>query len=293
MRRDYFLCVFLLCLCVSLFFVLFTPLYFLYGEIVPRDFGGIETMMSWLFALMVFVAIPVYAAWRKKLWMAVGLASYSFVVGCLPAWILPGMADKLVGEDANIVSVVFGGFLKDTYSTVEAPFGPMSRALGDDFTESLPRKILPVVLIVYAVVQIFRFYKAAYEAEQVTPVSALDSTVKENNIQGVAGVRESQTLPPEILGTVISAPVASAPGPMAAPVARPVATPVAAPVARPVSVSVAVPASPSETPAARPVAMPVAQPVAQPATRPVALPGNMGNNVATRPNQGNIPPQNN
>lgn len=278
MRRDYFLCVFLLCLCVSLFFVLFTPLYFIYGSVVPRDFGGIETMMSWLFATMVFVAIPVYAAWKKKLWMVVGLASYSFVVGCLPAWILPGMADKIVGEDANVVSVAFGGFLKDTYSTAEAPFGPMSRAFGDSFTESLPRKILPVVLVIYIAVQVFRFYKAAYKAEQVTPVSALDSTVKENNIQGVAGVRESQTLPPEVLGTVISAPVAPAQGQTARPVAMPVAQPVAAPVAQPV---------------AAPVALPVTKPAPQPVARPVAMPANVGNNVATRPNQGNMPPQNN
>ena len=204
MRRDYFICVFLLCICVSLFYVCFLPLYFVYGEIVPREFGPMETAFSWIFLILVFAVLPVYASVKKKFWMSAGLAAYG-ILAAFPVWVLPGMADKLAGDDASIVSVIWAFLLKSIYGMAEAPFAPVTRAFGDTFTEGLPRRIMPVALILYAGCQLFRFYRNAYKAEQLDPMKAIDKTSIEN---GPRNVRAATM--PEVLGTVISAPDTSA-----------------------------------------------------------------------------------
>ena len=203
MRRDYFICVFLLCICVSLFYVAFLPLYFIYGATVPREFGPVETAASWIYLALVFAVLPVYAAYKKKFWMSAGLAAYG-ILAAFPVWVLPGMADKLSGEGASIISVIWAFLLKSIYGMAEAPFAPISRALGDVFTETLPRRIMPVALIIYAGCQLFRFYRNAYRAEQLDPLKAIDKTVIENSSRNV---RKASI--PEVLGTVISAPEAS------------------------------------------------------------------------------------
>ena len=63
---------------------------------------------------------------------------------------------------------------------------------------------MPVALILYAGVQLFRFYRDAYKAEQLDPMKAIDKTSIEN---GPRNVRTASI--PEVLGTVISAPDAS------------------------------------------------------------------------------------
>lgn len=236
MRRDYFICTFLLCICVSLFYVCFSPLYFVYGGIVLREFGLVETIFAWVYAIFVFAVLPVYAAIFKKFWVTAGLASYSLLCACLPVWILHGMEASIAGPDANILSVIWGFCLKSIYGMSEAPFAPISRAFGNKFTETLPRKILPVIIIIYCVVQLYRFYKAAYIAEKLSPEDVIDTTAQENKKKVTEGVRNS-TIEPEILGTVISAPSKPAPAPDAAPKPAPAhATPVKAPVQAPVQV---------------------------------------------------------
>ncbi|MCR5049155.1 MAG: hypothetical protein K6A37_09385 [Saccharofermentans sp.] len=211
MRRDYFICVFLLCICVSLFYVCFLPLYFVYGEIVPREFGPVETAFSWIYLVLVFAVLPIYAAYKKKFWMSAGLAAYG-VVAAFPVWVLPGMADKLSGEDASIVSVVWAFLLKSIYGMAEAPFAPITKVLGDTFVETLPRRIMPVALILYVGCQVFRFYRNAYRQEQLDPLKALDKTSIENNTTGIGSKSVRKASMPEVLGTVITAP---APAPSA------------------------------------------------------------------------------
>lgn len=208
MRRDYFICVFLLCICVSLFYVCFLPLYFVYGQIVPREFGPVETAFSWIYMILVFAVLPVYAAYKKKFWITAGLAAYG-VVAAFPVWVLPGMADKLAGEDANIIAVVWAFLLKSVYGMAEAPFAPVTRVFGDSFTEVLPRRIMPVALIFYAGCQLFRFYRNAYRQEQLDPMKALDKTSIENNLTGIGTKTVRKASMPEVLGTVITAPAPS------------------------------------------------------------------------------------
>lgn len=208
MRRDYFIFVFLLCICVSLFYVFLFPLYFTYGVVVPREFGVLEKISSWICLLAVFGFLPVFAAVRRKFWITAGLACYGFLAS-VPSWLLPGMADKLSGSEANIIYVLWGFLLRCVYSMAEAPFAALTPFLGDFFAEKLPRRIMPAALLIYAVVQIFRFYRKAYIAEQLDPVKAIDHTSLENS-ETVAALKDRSVRKarmPEVLGTVISAPV--------------------------------------------------------------------------------------
>lgn len=206
MRRDYFTCVFLLCICISLFYVCFLPLYFVYGATVPREFSWIEILISWIYMLLVFIVLPVYAAKKNKFWITAGLACYG-ILASLPVWIMPSLTDKLSGADASIIAVVEAYVLRFIYGMAQAPFAAITPALGDSFVEVLPRRIMPVGLIIYFGFQIFRFYRKAYVAEQLDPLKALDSTSKENNEKLVGAANNvRQPVMQEVIGTVISAP---------------------------------------------------------------------------------------
>ena len=208
MRRDYFICVFLLCICVSLFYVCFLPLYFVYGaEAVPREFGLIEKLASWVYLLLIFIVLPIYAAYKKRFWISAGLAAYGFLA-TIPVWILPRMADKLAGEDASIITVGWAFLLRSIYGMAEAPFAALTPVLGNRFPEALPRRIMPVALLSYAFLRVLRYYRNAYIAEQLDPAKALDTTSIESS--GTVGSLSTKTVRkaaiPEVLGTVISAP---------------------------------------------------------------------------------------
>ncbi len=203
MRRDYFTCVFLLCVCASLFFVCFVPLYYTYGLTIPRDFSVLETICSWIYAVSVIVLLPVYAAWRKRPWISFGLAAYG-LLAYIPGWFLPGLAEKVSGSDASLPAVVINFLLRCIYGMVNAPFAALTPSLGADSASTMSRKILPVALIVYAVVKIFRFYRDAYLNEKLDPSFAVDNTAASSDARKV---RDAHI--PDILGTVISAPVRS------------------------------------------------------------------------------------
>ena len=166
-----------------------------------------EKVCSWLFFAAVLLVFPIYAAWRKRLWITLGLASYG-LLALLPSWILPGLAAKLSGEDAGVGASVEAFLLKSIYTMVNAPFAAMSAATGDKFALGLSTKILPVALITYIAFQLFRFYRDAYVAEQLDPASAIDKTAKENSdAADPRKVRDARI--PDILGTVISAPASA------------------------------------------------------------------------------------
>lgn len=207
MRRDYFACVFLLCVCVSLFYVCFKPLYFVYGSTVSREFGIIESLVSWIYLLLLFAVLPFYAAYKKKFWITAGLSVYG-ILASLPVWILPGLAPKLAGEDVSIVTVVWAFILRAIYGMVEAPFAAISRVFGDRFTEALPRWIMPVCLIVYFGSKVFRYYRNAYRVEQLDPAKTMDTTSIENSgtVGSIGAKPVRKAAIPEVLGTVISAP---------------------------------------------------------------------------------------
>ncbi|MBO4636284.1 MAG: hypothetical protein J5685_03980 [Clostridiales bacterium] len=226
MRRDYFTCVFLACIAASLFFVWLLPLYFTYGLIVPREFGSVETVAGFAFAAAVLIVIPLFAAWSKKKWIAMGLAFYG-IVPYLPIWFLPKITERISEGKASVISSMSGFLLKSIYGMVNAPFAPLSKYLGDDAASALSLWILPVSVCTYVMFQLVRFYRDAYVAEQLDPQSVVDTTAKENKRQqpdGSSGHRMREAKAPEVLGTVISAPVSDkrpAPAPAPAPAPKP------------------------------------------------------------------------
>lgn len=219
MRRDYFSCMFLLCICVSLFFVCFAPLYFTYNSIVVREFGLFERIMSVLFAVFVLLVVPIYSAYKKKFWIMAGLAFYGFFT-LLPGMFLPGLVDKngLINEIARFVWTFI-------YTMTRAPFAALSVAIGDAKARGLTNWILPVSLGCYALCQIFRYYRDAYVAEQLDPKTIMDTTAAENkkHVDPEAAKREAPK--PEILGTVIISPNAPAASNATAPVVTPANAP--------------------------------------------------------------------
>ena len=88
MRRDYFTCVFLGLIAGALAFVCFSPLYFTYEGIIPRDFTIFERCMSFLYAVFFVLFLPCYAAFKKKEWINWGLAAYGILI-YLPLWFYP------------------------------------------------------------------------------------------------------------------------------------------------------------------------------------------------------------
>jgi len=211
-RRDYFTCVFLGCICAALFFVYLTPSYFIYGGVTARPFGLLETIFAWLYALTVLIVLPAYAAYKKKFWITAGLMAYG-AFASLPIWIMPKLLGKLGGDDASIVAVIEGYFLKAIYRMATAPFAAISRAFGDKFSRMLPFRILPIAVIFYVGVQLFRFYRNAYVMEQLSPATAIDMTAKEN-AQPSEGRKVRDARIPEVLGTVISAPSSNGSAPV-------------------------------------------------------------------------------
>ena len=101
MRRDYFTCVFLGLIAGALAFVFFSPLYFTFDGIVPRDFPILERFMSFLYAVFFIFFLPFFAAFRKKEWVNWGLAAYGFLI-YLPLWFYP--AEKLAMENPGLTT---------------------------------------------------------------------------------------------------------------------------------------------------------------------------------------------
>lgn len=197
MRRDYFTCVFLLYVAVSLAFVCFLPSYFVYGSIITRQIGLVERIASIIVAISAIVIIPIVSAFKKKLWITLGASAYG-ILAYLPEMLISKMDSVLAGENASTLGVVQEFILKAIYQMVNAPYVGISKLIGDKNALLLPKLILPVSIISYILVQLFRFYHQAYIAEQMFPVADATHKVEKPN---------TAARKPEILGTVISAPV--------------------------------------------------------------------------------------
>lgn len=197
MRRDYFTCVVLLYIAASLSFVCLFPVYYEYGQIVTREITFLEQMFSIVCAFVAVLFVPILSALNKRKWIMIGSCAYG-LLAYLPEMILSKMDASLSGAGANSFAVIEAFFLRAIYSMVNAPYAGVSHFVGDKFALTLPKMILPMSLVCYIAVQLFRFYRNAYIAEQLNPVATQRPT--EN---------KASTRKPEILGTVISAPVSS------------------------------------------------------------------------------------
>lgn len=209
MRRDYFICVFLLYVALSLLFLCFVPAYFTYNGAVQiavvRDFSLIEKFAGIFYALLTLIVVPVYAGIKKRFWITLGASVYGFLA-YLPGMFMPHLATALASSEVGIATSLKSFGLRMIYNMVNAPFGSLSALFGNKFAASLSKAILPVTLIVYALIQLFRFYRDAYVAEQLNPSASMDSTKK---VKMDANGEPQKKAEPEVLGTVITAPASN------------------------------------------------------------------------------------
>ena len=181
-------------------FVCFEPLYFIYGSVVPREFGLFERMMSALYAFFFIIFLPFFAAFRSKVWVNWGLAVYGVLI-YLPKYFYP--AEALInGDDAKLTKMLLAVLLRGIYGMMQAPFAALSTLIGDKAASGLVYWILPMALIWPFVFKIGRFYRRAYLSEQLNPMP---------KVKPAPSVAHSgPAVKPEVLGTVITAPAVAA-----------------------------------------------------------------------------------
>ena len=198
MRRDYFTCVFLGLIAGALAFVCFESLYFTYNAIIPRDFSLFERLMSVLYTLFFIFFLPFFAAFKKKEWINWGLAAYGVLI-YFPIWFYPA-PEKIVGDGASMLSIFGALSLRAIYAVMQAPFAALSKLIGDHAASMIVYWILPVAVIWPVIFRIIRFYRRAYLSEQLNPMT---------NDQAAPAASKKNEAPdkPEVLGTVITAPV--------------------------------------------------------------------------------------
>ncbi|MBP0968993.1 MAG: hypothetical protein J5744_02505 [Oscillospiraceae bacterium] len=205
MRRDYFTCVFLACIAGALCFVCFEPLYFKYGGIVVREFGLTECIASAVYVVFFLVAVPLYAGYRRKYWISVGLACYG-LLAYLPGMLYPAQV-YLTGDDASMVHILIALILRGIYGMVNAPFAALSRIWGDSVASSLSYWILPLSVLFPLLIKTYRFYRDAYVAEQLNPATVVSAPSNSKFDRRDHRREQKKEAKPEVLGTVISAPV--------------------------------------------------------------------------------------
>ena len=181
-------------------FVCFAPLYFVYGGTVPRDFGLFERLMSLLYAIFFIIFLPFFAAYRDKVWINWGLASYGVLI-YLVKYLYPAEA-LITGEDASIPHMILAVSLRGIYGMMQAPFAALSTLIGDKAASALVYWILPVSLIWPLFLKVLRFYRRAYLSEQLNPMPKVQSKAQ--------AAHSGPAVKPEVLGTIITAPEVAA-----------------------------------------------------------------------------------
>ena len=198
MRRDYFTCVFLGLIAGALTFVCFKPLYFTWNQIIPRDFTTFERLMSVLYTLFFIFFLPFFAAFKKKEWINWGLAAYG-LLAYFPLWFYPA-PELIVGDNASFLHIIGALCLRAIYAVMQAPFAALSPFIGNDAASMVVYWILPVSIVWPVIFRIIRFYRRAYLSEQLNPMTPDQAAPAPSKVPEAPEK-------PEVLGTVISAPV--------------------------------------------------------------------------------------
>lgn len=179
-------------------FVCFGRPYFVYGGIDMRVFSPFEICMSFLYFLFFVMFLPIWGAFRKKIWINFGLAAYG-LLAYVPTLFYPS-AEAMV--DPGLGTQLRAALLKGIYSMVHAPFGGVSALMGNGFASKAVYWILPLSLAWLLLFKVGRFYRNAYLADR------LRSEPEPEAPQPAEPVKHAQE--PEVLGTVITAPVSAA-----------------------------------------------------------------------------------
>ena len=181
-------------------FVCFAPLYFVYGSVIPREFSLFERLMSLLYTVFFIVFLPFFAAFRYKVWVNWGLAAYGVLI-YIPIYFYPA-AELITGDDPKLTKVLLAACLRGIYGMMQAPFAALSPLIGDKAASALVYWILPLALFWPLVLKVLRFYRRAYLSEQLNPMPKVNPVA--------ATAHSGPAVKPEVLGTVITAPVVAA-----------------------------------------------------------------------------------
>lgn len=205
MRRDYFTCVFLSMFAVALLFVAMVPLYFTIDGILLREIGTFEKVVSVAFVSAFLLIIPILAAIYKKIWMSFAIVAYG-ALALIPGYLMNHLAGPLAGEEASLVAIFQAFVAKAIYAVVHAPFAGTAVVFGNGFATWSLKAFLWIPIVIYVFVQLFRFYRRSYIAEQQSFEVQAQTRVAKIGMNS-----EMPASKPEVLGTIISAPTSAAP----------------------------------------------------------------------------------
>lgn len=164
MKRDIIVDIFLGGILLSLLFVFSFPVLFAYNANIPREISLAERLMSVCFVLAFFLT-TVWACWKKKIWVALGLATYAFLA-YIPKWFLPKVYRNITLDGRNVVNSLLASFLNRIYELTHAPFAGLTGMVSEKTADNMTYRLLPTVIFGYLFAQIVHFYYNAYVTEK-------------------------------------------------------------------------------------------------------------------------------
>lgn len=222
MKKDLVLDIFLSFSLMALLFLFFFPAYFVYGEIAFRSVGVAERIFSVIFVLFWFTLCAL-TAYTKKISMLIGGLLFS-IMAYIPEWVL----SRLVTGDpkqGSVVTSLFTSLFRRLYEWINAPMVGISMLFDPKKGPQLSKWLLPILLMVFVFVQLFRFYRDAYLAEQLrldptpsttayemTRMSMENASSRTAKSAGIRKYAESDSTPSS--GKIESKEQASTPEPM-------------------------------------------------------------------------------
>lgn len=165
MKKDLVLDIFLSFALMALLFLFFFPPYFEYGQIVYRSVGVPERIFSVIFVLL-WLALCALTAYAKKISMLIGGVLFS-IMAYIPEWALSRLTTSANPKENSVVMSLITSLFRRLYEWINAPMVGISMLFEPQKGPQLSKWMLPILLGVFVMVQLFRFYRDAYLAEQL------------------------------------------------------------------------------------------------------------------------------
>ena len=166
------------------------PVLMTYDGVYSREISSLQGFYSFM-TLFLWIGLAAYTAWKKRTHLLIGGCVYA-VLAYVPEHFLKSIAEKPGKEEAMSFSE---SFFRQMYNLIYAPFTGFIRYFDKETAYNLTRQMLPMMLIVYVAVQLFRFYRNAYLAQKLQ----MNATVEASNpdLAKVLGGFEQDEKPPE------------------------------------------------------------------------------------------------
>ena len=201
MKRDIISDIVLLFSLIGLLFMFGNTPYLQYDAVVTRSISIYERMGSFFFIILMLFAIVV-CAWKKKLFVMIGCACYG-LLAYLPGIFLPGIEKSIAKGGTSLLDTFASLFWHRIYEVVNAPFAGQIGIVSEKTAAGMSKWFLPMTVITYIVVQLYRFYRDAYVAEQMHR-SEMANLQHASLAKEIATPLRQQAAQP--LGTIVTAP---------------------------------------------------------------------------------------